>query len=86
MKISPMQRAIADQLQFHIPRALVQQALDVRGIKAQSDIRIYPIYPTGWIGVVGAQNIVYIFKSTKGELSIRTTECLGFRANGSIIY
>lgn len=78
----------SDQLQYQLPKALIQGELDRRGVERQTEIHIYPDYPHGFTAVVGVHDDkVYIFKVFKSCIvSIDMRNCLGVRPNGTLIY
>ena len=83
-----IQRAKIDQLQYCLPKQIIQEGLDRIGVRRQTEIWIYPNYPEGFTAVVGAHDeYVYIFEVEKSRIiSKEITRCLGVRPNGSLIY
>lgn len=67
---------------------MIQAELDIRGIEPKTEIWIYPRFPLDFEAVVGVyDDKVYIFRVHRGRIiSIAMEDCLGFRANGSLIY
>lgn len=88
IQASLIQRAEADQLQYALPRSIIERELEERQVKPQTDIWIYPNYPANFTAVVGAHDVfVYIFEVHKSKIvSIDQKPCLGVRPNGSLIY
>lgn len=86
--LQEIHRAKVDQLQYTLPKATVQRAMETMGLEAQTDIWIYPNYPAGFTAVVGAEDVfVYIFECVWGKIvGVRRRDCLGVRPNGSLIY
>lgn len=85
---SLIQRAKADQLQYELPRSIIQKELDTRGVKRQTDIWIYPLFGARFLAVVGAHDsFVYIFEVDGSYIkSVEQKPCLGVRPNGSLLY
>jgi len=85
---SPIRRAKIDQLQYALPKFVIQRELDVRNIVQKTEIWIYPNYPVGYTAVVGGNdNRVYIFEVDRGfGRLVDAVPCLGVRPNGSLIY
>lgn len=80
-------RAKIDQLQYHYPKQIIQDELDFRQVERQTEIWIYPKYPRGFRGVVGAHDRVYIFEVELGSIvSIDAKPVRGVRPNGSLIF
>lgn len=80
--------AKANQYKYKKPKKEIENWLNNRDIELQSDIFIYPEYPTGWIGVVAAWNRVWIFKKQINKpLIIKDIQWFkGFNKNGSLIF
>lgn len=78
------------ELRYRKPVSVIRYCLMELNIEPETDIRIYPIYPSGWYGTVGAtiegDPFVYIFTSKWGEVTLEIKSCRGFNKNLSLRY
>lgn len=72
------------QLKYRKPLSVVEKKLQEMMIIPETDIRIYPVYPTGWYATVGANNRVYIFISNRGVVTLEIQPVYGFLPGGSL--
>jgi len=69
----------------HLQEALLRYLSD-NGIKPETDIDIYLEYPSGWEGVFGANQRVYVYQSYFGMIRLKRIEPMnGFTRKGRII-
>lgn len=78
--------ARATQLKFTRPRAMVKEWFQKREIEIQSEIWIYPLYPTKFKAIVAAYDRAWIFTGYNGHLELTDVQIIyGFNPNGTLI-
>jgi hypothetical protein len=85
---TPIRRAArANQIKYKSEKYIIEKWLTDRHIPPQTEIWIFPNYPDGYLAVVGAQSMTWIFDYYYGHISIRNIHMpRGFRANGAPIF
>ena len=80
---------LGEQLRYRKPISIVKEQLNKLHIKPETDIRVTPIYPSGWYATVGASledlTLAYVFTCEWGQIFLDIKECRGFLKNGNMI-